>query len=358
MKTHVKKYCSFLATMAVLNGISVVYGAIDPVWNNLSSKRGDIPAPPGGSTQQTGAVAGDFDGDGDLDLLSKPYTWDAPRVDVWLNNGTRKGAKGTGTSLSFSGPMGLQLYSLRDVFSKNVPLGLQMTRSFGFIEVELAGTYGRTPAQFRAELACAGLKPVASIVDYDYLNTSIDQAIAEAKALGIQYLGTAGIPHQGQLTEAEARKAAADFNRFGKQLAKNSLRFFYHNHGFEFVPHGDGTLFDLIMQETRPEYVMFEMDVFWTVHPGQDPVKLLRRYPNRWALMHVKDMRKGTATGKLTGSEDVRNDVAVGSGQIDIVGVLKTAQELGVKHYFIEDESPSVVEQISQSLRYLESLAW
>jgi len=117
-------------------------------------------------------------------------------------------------------------------------------------------------------------------------------------------------------------------------------------------------LFDLLVQETKPEFVTFEMDVFWTVHPGQDPVKLLKKYPTRWSLFHVKDMRKGTATGKLTGSEDVRNDVAVGSGQIDLVATLQTAQELGVKHFIIEDESPAVADQIPQSLRYLESLAW
>jgi sugar phosphate isomerase/epimerase len=300
----------------------------------------------------------DLDGDGDLDLLNKPYNWDTPRVDVWLNNGTRTGAQGIGASASFHGPVGMQLYSLRDIFAKNVPLGLQTTRGFGFREVELAGTYGRTPAQFRAELLQAGLKPISSIVDYKFLDTSLDQAIADAKALGVQYLGTAGIPHAGQLTEAEARKAAADFNRFGEALAKAGIKFFYHNHGFEFVPRGDETLFDLIVQETKPEFVTFEMDIFWTVHPGQDPVKLLKKYPNRWSLMHVKDMRKGTPTGKLTGSEDVRNDVVLGSGQIDIVAALKAAQEIGVKHYFIEDESPSVVEQIPLSVRYLESLAW
>ena len=176
--------------------------------------------------------------------------------------------------------------------------------------------------------------------------------------MGVLYIGTAGIPHQAQFTEAEARKAASDFNRFGEALAKQGIKFFYHNHGFEFVPFNDGTLFDLIMQETKPEFVTFEMDIFWTVHPEQDPVKLLQKYPSRWALMHVKDMRKGTATGKLTGGEDVRNDVAIGSGQIDVAAALKTAQELGVKHYFIEDESPSVRSQIPQSLRYLESLAW
>ena len=300
----------------------------------------------------------DLDGDGDLDLLNKPYTWDAPRVDVWINNGTRTGARGTGTSKSFHGPVGLQLYSLRDVFAKNVPLGLQMTRSFGFEEVELAGTYGQTPEQFRATLARAGLKPVSSLVDYNLFVTALDKVVAEAKILGVKYVGVAWFPHQGSFTEADARKAAADFNRFGEALSKHGMKFIFHNHGYEFVPHGDGTLFDLLVTETKPEYVTFQMDVFWTVHPGQDPVKLLKKYPNRWELLHVKDMRKGTATGKLTGSEDVRNDVALGSGQIDLAATLKAAQEIGVKHYFIEDESPTVSEQIPQSLRYLESLAW
>jgi len=298
----------------------------------------------------------DLDGDGDLDLLNKPYNWDTPRVDVWLNNGTRIGAKGAGTSEGFHGPVGLQLYSLREIFATNVDLALQFTRNFGFTEVELAGTYGQTPAQFRATLERFGLKPV--LIDYNLFATDLDKVIAEAKSLGVQFVGTAGIPHQGAFTEDDVHKAAAVFNRAGEQLAKAGLKFVYHNHGFEFVPHGNGTLFDLIMAETRPEFVSFEMDVFWTVHPGQDTVKLLKKYPNRWALMHVKDMRKGTATGKLTGTEDVRNDVALGSGQIDLVSVLRAAQEIGVKHFIIEDESPSSLTQIPQSVRYLESLAW
>ena len=132
----------------------------------------------------------DLDADGDLDLLSKPYTWDTPRVDIWLIMALRASTQGAGSSKSFRGPVGLQLYSLRDLFAKNVPLGLQMTRSFGFQEVELAGTYGLKPDQL-SYLQGAGLKAIASLVDYKRLETSMDQALAEAKALGIQYLRTA-----------------------------------------------------------------------------------------------------------------------------------------------------------------------
>lgn len=300
----------------------------------------------------------DLDGDGDLDLLNKPYNWDAPRVDVWLNNGTRPGAKGVGTSASFHGPVGLQLYSLRDILGQNVGLGLQYAHNFGFREVELAGTYGQEPDQFRATLARFQLQPVSAIYDYDRFVNEPEKVIAEAKALGIQYVGTAGIPHQGPLTEADVKQAASMFNHAGETLAKAGLKFFYHNHGFEFVPHGDGTLFDMLVTETKPECVSFEMDIFWTVHPGQDPVKLLEKYPGRFALMHVKDMRKGTKTGLLTGSEDVRNDVELGSGQMDLPAILHTAERVGVKHFFIEDESPISTKQLPQSLRYLESLAW
>ena len=83
------------------------------------------------------------------------------------------------------------------------------------------------------------------------------------------------------------------FNRAGEALAKHGIKFYYHNHGYEFEPHGDGTLFDLLIKETKPEFVSFQMDVMWTVFPGQDPVKLMEKYGNRWALMHVKDLKKG-----------------------------------------------------------------
>jgi sugar phosphate isomerase/epimerase len=112
------------------------------------------------------------------------------------------------------------------------------------------------------------------------------------------------------------------------------------------------------MTETDPKKVVYEMDIFWTVHPAQDPVALLKKYGKRWELMHLKDMKKGTPTGLLTGSSDVTNDVVLGTGQIDLPSILKAARKAGVKYYFIEDESPTAAAQIPQSLRFLEQVTW
>src|SRR5581483_6512962 len=107
-----------------------------------------------------------------------------------------------------------------------------------------------------------------------------------------------------------------------------------------------------------PDLVAFQMDVFWVVHPGHDPVKLLQKYGKRWELMHLKDMKKGLKTGELTGHTDVANDVALGTGQMDWPAILKAAKEAGVKHYFIEDESPNVTAQIPVTLKFLEQVTF
>ena len=140
------------------------------------------------------------------------------------------------------------------------------------------------------------------------------------------------------------------FNAAGKALAEQGMKFYYHNHGYEFGPYRSGTLFDLLVAETDPKYVYFQMDVLWTVFPGQDPAKLLEKYPDRWLLLHLKDLKKGVATGSLSGHTELTNDVTLGTGQVDWPALLRAAQKVGVKYYFIEDESPTVVDQIPQSL--------
>ncbi len=272
---------------------------------------------------------------------------------TWLSPATRAADGFVG---SFKGPLGLQLYSLREQFKTDVPGTLAKVKALGFTEVELAGTYGKSPEEFSALLKANGLKAIAGHYGYNQLKNNPEAVVKEAKALGLEYVGTAGVPHSGQVTEAWVHETAKGFNQIGEALARHGIKFYYHNHGYEFVPHGDGTLFDLLVQETDPKYVSFQMDVMWTVFPGQDPVKLMEKHGSRWVLMHVKDLKKGVATGSLSGGTDARNDVVVGTGQTDWPALLRAAKKAGVKHYFIEDESPTVLEQIPQSVKYLKQV--
>jgi sugar phosphate isomerase/epimerase len=267
-------------------------------------------------------------------------------------------AASVGTGPSFKGPVGLQLYSLRNQFAKDVPGTLDKVKAFGIVNVELAGTYGLTPEKFKAQLDARGLKAVSGHFAYEQFRDNVEGIAREAKIFGLKYVGCAWIPHEDPFDEKTAREAVTVFNKAGQALARHGMNFFYHVHGYEFQPFGQGTLFDLLVSGTNPKFVGFQMDVFWIVHPGQDPVKLLEKYGKRWQLMHIKGMKKGTPTGLLTGQTDVSNDVALGTGQIDYPPILRAARKAGVKWYIIEDESPSVEQQIPQSLRYLESVKW
>jgi sugar phosphate isomerase/epimerase len=261
---------------------------------------------------------------------------------------------------SFEGPWGLQLYSLRSEFATNVPGTLDEVKSWGVKNVELAGTYGLTPEQFKAQLDLRGLKAVSGHFPFDEYRTNLDAVVHAAKVFGLKYAGCAWIPHDDgkPFDEQTCREAIAVFNHAGEVLAKQNVRFFYHAHGYEFQPYPGGTLLDVMMKETNPKYVHFQMDVFWIVHPGQDPVALLKKYGKRWELMHVKGMRDNTPTGLLTGHTDVTNDVALGTGKIDYVPILRQAKRTGVKWYFIEDESPASEQQVPQSIHYLETVKW
>ena len=273
-----------------------------------------------------------------------------------LNTPTATAAVGTGPS--FKGPVGLQLYSLRDEFKKEVPGNLDRVQKFGIKYVELAGTYGQTPEAFKVQLAVYGLVPIAAHYPLEKFRDDPESIAREAKAIGLKYAGVAWIPHTGNFTEKDAHETAALFNKAGQIMAKHGLKFFYHVHGYEFQPYEKGTLFDVLMTETDPKLVAFEMDILWVYFPGQDPVKLLQKYGKRWELVHLKDLKKGVEIGALTGATDVRNDVILGSGQIPLADILKAAKKAGVKYYFIEDESPSAVAQIPQSLKFLEQVKW
>lgn len=272
--------------------------------------------------------------------------------------GTQAFAQGkrVGVSKDFKGPTGLELYSLRREFKNDAPGTFAKVKGYGFREVEVAGV-NLPVKEIRAELDKNGLKAVSFFAPYEAVRDKINEVIADARTLGAEYVIVGWIPHKqrGAFTLDEARQAIAVFNRAGEALAKAGLKFAYHIHGYEFQPYEQGTLFDVIAKETNPKFVNFEMDVFWVVHPGQDPVKLLQKYPGRFHLMHLKDMRQGTK-GDLTGGAPDDTNVPLGTGQVDWPAVLGAARKAGVKWYFIEDESEHAAHQITESLRYLEQV--
>jgi sugar phosphate isomerase/epimerase len=260
----------------------------------------------------------------------------------------------------FSGETGLQVYSLRDIFKNDPAAALDKVKEFGIKVVETYNTPTPAAADLRKMLDDRGIKAVSGHFGYDAFEKDIPAVVASAKALGLEYAGIAWIPHTlAEFEMADAEKAAANFNKWGGELSKQGLKFMYHCHGYEFKPVAEGsqkTFMDVLMEKTKPEFVAFEMDVFWVIHPGADPVKYLEKYPGRWQLLHVKDMLKTARVGIFTGKAPHEEGVVVGTGRMDWPAILKAAAKSGVKHYFIEDEHPAAVTQIPQSIKYLNTL--
>jgi sugar phosphate isomerase/epimerase len=271
----------------------------------------------------------------------------------------RASAQATGSAPKhpFTGQIGLQLYSLRHLFKKGDVAGtLAMVKDWGLTNVELAGTYGMSAADYAGLLKKTGLRAVSTHADFDKLSDGIDGIIADAHTFGVEYLGCAWIPHGDRFTIADAGKAVKVFNEAGKKANAANLRFFYHIHGYEFQPGPDGTLFDTIARRTDPALVAFEMDIFWAVRGGAKPVDLFATYPERFVLTHLKDMRKGTALGDPTGHAPDDSNVPLGDGMIDWPPIVKAANTAGAKYHFIEDEAPNAEQQIPKTLQYLASL--
>jgi sugar phosphate isomerase/epimerase len=257
----------------------------------------------------------------------------------------------------FNAGLALQLYSLRHRFARgDVDGALALTRSFGFRHVEGNPPKGMAAGEFASKLQAHGLAAMGTGVEFEALSGTLGKEIDEAHALSAQSVMCAWIPHGQVFLPGDAEKAVAVFDKAARAFKDAGLTFLYHTHGYEFQPGPDGTLFDTIAKHTDPSLVQFEMDVFWVVRGGGDPVRLFETYPTRFFSTHVKDMRKGTAVGDPTGSAPEETNVPVGQGAIDWPAVFRAARHAGVKWHIIEDESPDAETQIPQSLKYIASL--
>ncbi|MBC7366795.1 MAG: sugar phosphate isomerase/epimerase [Undibacterium sp.] len=261
----------------------------------------------------------------------------------------------------FRDHLGLQLYSLRAQTKESTTGALDLAKSYEVKEVELAATGNLTPEQFAVELKSRGFAPVSGHFGYALFEKDIAAVIRDAKTLGLKYVIVPYPPvsKDKPFTEETVHTMVTKFNEWGAACKKEGLQFGYHPHGLEFKPSAAGngeTMFDILVRETKADLVTYEMDVYWVYITGQEPAKLLAKYPDRWSLLHVKDMLKDFPRGTHTGGSPATAKVAVGAGQIDWSEVLAAAQKIGVKHYFLEDETTDPLRSIPESLKYLRSL--
>ena len=261
-------------------------------------------------------------------------------------------------STSFSQKkIGLQLYSFRNELSKDLPGTMEKISKMGIKELEGGGLYGLQPGEYKSLLEKYQLTIVSVGADFNELDSNLQKPLERAKLFNAKYVVCFWIPHNGnEFGIEDANKAIAVFNKAGKFFKEHGLSFCYHPHGYEFRPFSNQTIFDHMVQKMDSRSVNFEMDVFWVKHPGQDPVALLKKYPNRFPLLHLKDRRIGTI-GNQNGQADEETNVVLGTGDVDIKAILKTANKLkGVKYYFIEDESSRAMDQVPKSIAYLKAL--
>ncbi len=253
-------------------------------------------------------------------------------------------------------PLGMVSYTYRQSLQKDMATTLDSLKKLKVYDMEFSSLFGKKATEIRKLLDERGMYCSSIGVSYQDALTKSDEVAANAKTLGAKFVRVAWIPHDGPFTKELADKTIADFSIIGKNFKENyGLEFCYHNHGFEFAPYEGGTFFDYIAKNTDPRFVNFEMDILWTFFPGIDPAKLLEKYPNRFKLMHVKDLKKGVV-GNLSGGTSSENDVALGTGQLDLPAIMKAAKKAKIQHYYIEDESSLHAIQVPESIKYLLSI--
>jgi sugar phosphate isomerase/epimerase len=231
-------------------------------------------------------------------------------------------------------PIGLQLYSVRNLLPKDFEGTLRQVAADGYKEVEAAGYFDKTAADFGNALQKAGLKCISTHHQLAQLKTQLDQLIEYGQALGLQYMicSWAGVHRDptrtGDLTLDDWRYVADQFNTVGVKVKAAGMTFGYHNHTIEFGRENGVVFFDELLKRTDPKVVSFEMDCGWVVAGGHNPVEYLSKFPERFPLLHVKDLVK-EPDGKW-------RNVVMGKGTIDYKPIFKAAT--GLKHYFIEQE--------------------
>ncbi|MGZ8511806.1 MAG: sugar phosphate isomerase/epimerase family protein [Chitinophagaceae bacterium] len=225
---------------------------------------------------------------------------------------------------------GLQLYSLRDDMPKDPKGILKQVASFGYKQVEgyegpQGMFWGMGNTDFKKYMDDLGMEFITSHCNID---KDFEKKAADAAAIGMKYLIC---PSRGSYkTVDDFKKVAADFNLKGEICKKNGIRFAYHNHEYSFKETDGQYPQDIMMMNTDPAIVDYEMDIYWVVTGNQDPIVWLNKYPNRFVLGHVKD--------RIKGATDRGASCILGTGSIDYPKIVKAAKHNGMKYFIVEHE--------------------
>lgn len=245
-------------------------------------------------------------------------------------------------------PLGLQLYSVRELLPKDYDGTLRQLGALGYREVEAAGFFGHTPSEVKLAMDHAGLNCVSAHYPLKDLLPKVDETIEYGKNLGLKYIVCASpwLKDPSRVKDPGSRAArdamtlddwrwnAEQFNRIGERVNAAGIRFAYHNHTAEFREEKGVVFYDELMHLTDPAKVTFEMDCGWVVVGGKNPVHYLTRYPTRISMLHVKEFKM---SGWTPGSEPPPS-TEMGRGSIDYGPIFKAATKARIKHAFVEQE--------------------
>lgn len=239
---------------------------------------------------------------------------------------------------------GLQLYTARKEMALDLSGTLARIASIGYDEVEFAGYFGMSAAAIDTALRAAGLEAPAAHIGMAEIDRDWQRTVAFASTVGHRYLNFAWVPDEHRNVDGYKRLAER-FNRAGETALRAGVRLGYHNYTYDFTRSGDGFLYDVMLRETDPRYVTMQMDVYWLVDAGQDPLAYLARHPGRYHSLHLKD---ATADKRMAD---------VGAGTLAWPRIIPAARAAGARHFFVEhDDPPDAFRSSRTSLAYLRSL--
>ncbi|RLD74832.1 MAG: sugar phosphate isomerase/epimerase [Bacteroidetes bacterium] len=244
--------------------------------------------------------------------------------------------------------IGIQLYTIRKVLGEDFEGTLQKIAEIGYNSVETAGYsnrkfYGYKPKDFKKFTKKLGIRPLSSHTDVKLKN--LDQIIDDSLEAGMKYIVQPSISRDRRKSIDDYKKLADEFNVIGEKCNKSGLRFAYHNHAFEFEKIDGQIPYDILLQNTNKDYFTMQLDTYWMVYGGYQPIDYFNKYPGRFGLLHIKDMD----------NTEKRESTEIGKGIIDFKEIFEAKAKSGMKYYFLEQESfkMPVFESLAISYNYL-----